>query len=132
LVAAILAGPGCTRTEPVMAPPPPHGGTLAGLPDGQGKLEIVRQEVPGAPDQARLILYFLDAHDKPLSPAPTAATLALKVPRGKSISFKPAGDADPSKAGSLESPPFATGGDISGELSATIGGKPVKVSIAVR
>lgn|GEM_PF-6664529 len=130
LIAATFAG--CSGAEPVLAPPTPHGGTLATLPEGQGELEIVRSEVSGKPAEVRLMLYFLDADNKPITPAPTAATLKLKAPRGKAVNFKPTEDADPSKAGALESASFAAGGDISGELSLTINGKPVKVSMSVR
>jgi hypothetical protein len=130
VIAATLAG--CGRAEPVIGPTAPHGGTLAGLPDGLGKLEIVRQDVSGKPDQARLLLYFLDPDGKPMTPAPTVATLKPKEPRGKAIGFKPTSVADPSKAGGLESTLFVTGGDISGELSSTIGGKLISVTITVR
>jgi hypothetical protein len=130
VVAATLSG--CGRAEPAVGPSAPHGGTLAGLPDGLGRVEIVRQDVSGKPDQARLVLYFLDPDGKPISPAPTAATLKTRESRGKPIDFKPTSDADPSKAGSLESAPFEAGGDISGELTSTIGGKPVSVMISVR
>jgi hypothetical protein len=130
VLAATLAG--CGQAEPVVGPKAPHGGTLAGLPEGLGRLEIVRQDVSGQPNQARLTLFFLDPDGKPISPAPTVATLKLREPRGKTIDFKPTGEADPSKAGGLEGPPFETSGDISGELSSTIGGKPVSVTITVR
>lgn len=129
LVAAALVGCG---SGPVVGPTPPHGGTLAGLPDGLGTVEIVRQDAPGKADESRLLLYFLDPDGKPTTPAPTAATLRPRGPRGKAIDFKPAGDADASKAGALESPPMQAGGDVSGELSSTIDGKPVRVTINIR
>jgi hypothetical protein len=130
VVAATLAS--CGPAEPVIGPTAPHGGTLAGLPDDLGKLEIVRQDVWGKPDQVRLILYFLDPDGKPMTPAPTSAALKPKEPRGQTVGFKPTTDADPSKAGALASTPFATSGDISGELSSIIGGKPISVTITVR
>jgi hypothetical protein len=130
VIIATLAG--CGRTEPVIGPTAPHGGTFAGLPEGLGRVEIVRQEVSGRPDQARLVLYFLDPEGKPITPAPTGASLKTREGRGNAVVFKPSGDADPTKAGGLESPPFGAGGDISGELTSTIGGKPVSVTINVR
>ncbi len=129
VVAAGLVGCG---PEPVVVPTAPHGGTLAGLPEGLGRVEVVRQEASGKPDQSRLILYFLGPDGKPIAPAPTAAQLKPKERRAKAIDFKPAGDADPAKAGALESPPLEAVGDIAGELSSTIGGKPVRVTISIR
>ena len=129
MLAAGLAGCGAER---VVVPAAPHGGTLVGLPDGLGRVEIVRHGAPDKPDQARLLLYFFGPDDKPITPAPTSATLKPKERQGKAIAFKPAADTDPSNAGALESPPLDTGGDIAGELSSTIGGKPVRVPINIR
>ena len=129
MLAAGLAGCGAER---VVVPAAPHGGTLVGLPDGLGRVEIVRHGAPDKPDQARLLLYFFGPDDKPITPAPTSATLEPKGRKGKAIAFKPAADTDPSNAGALESPLLDTGGDIAGELSSTIGGKPVSVPINIR
>ena len=134
LLACLIAGAlaGCSRPEPVLAPKAPHGGTVTGLPEGLGSLEIVRVDVPGKSDQAQLVLYFLGPDDKPITPAPTAASLKPKERGASPVSFKPAGDADPSRAGALESPPFKADGDISGELSSTIGGKQITTTINIR
>ena len=129
MLAAGLAGCGAER---VVVPAAPHGGTLVGLPDGLGRVEIVRHGAPDKPDQARLLLYFFGPDDKPITPAPTSATLKPKERQSKAIAFKPAADTDPSNAGALESPLLDTSGDIAGELSSTIGGKPVRVSINIR
>ena len=129
MLAAGLSGCGAER---VVVPAAPHGGTLVGLPDGLGRVEIVRHGAPDKPDQARLLLYFLGPDDKPITPAPTSATLEPKERQAKAITFKPAAGTDPSNAGALESPLLDTGGDIAGELSSTIGGKPVRVPINIR
>ena len=63
---------------------------------------------------------------------PMLATNWTTSADGKAITFKPAADADPSNAGALESPQIDTSGDIAGELSSTIGGKPVRVPINIR
>ena len=126
-LAAALVGCG---PEPAIGPTAPHGGTLAGLPDGLGRVEVVRREAEGKPDQARLLLYFLDPEGKPIAPAPASATLKPKERRSKPIDFKPATGTE--EAGALESPPIDAVGDVAGELSSTIAGKPVKVSINVR
>jgi hypothetical protein len=113
VLAAALAGCGAER---VVVPAAPHGGTFVGLPDGLGRVEIVRRGATDKPDHARLLLYFFGPDDKPITPAPTSATLEPKERKGKAVAFKPAADTGPSNAGALESPQFDTGGDIAGEL----------------
>ena len=123
LVAAALAG--CGGSPPPLTPPSPHGGMMLDLPDGRGVVEVVRQEAPDQPGRSRLLVYFLDAGLKPMTPSPASATLKPKQPRGVTIELKPAADG-------LESPPFEAPGGIEGELTATVGGKPTAVTIGIR
>jgi len=130
LLATTLAG--CGPPRPILPPPPPHGGEAFALPEGKGFIEVVRRTVADKADLSRLSLYSLDAEMKPMTPSPTAATLKGRGRGGKSIDFKPSTDTDPSKAGGLESPDIPDQGAIDGELSMTIDGKPVTLSISVR
>ncbi len=130
---AVVALVGCGQSEPVLPQSKaPHGGTVVALPDGLGNAEFVREEVPGTPPQTKLFIYFIDSDGKPIAAAPTDATLKLKERRTTPVSFKPTSGADPATAGALASAPFAINGDIAGELTATVGGKPVTVSVNVR
>jgi hypothetical protein len=129
-IAAVLVG--CGNRERLVVPSAPHGGTLAGLPDGLGTLEIVRQDLPGATSQTQLVLYFLGPDGRPLTPAPRSATLKPRERGARPIDFRASDAADPSKAAALQSPPLGGRGDVTGELSATLGGKPVNLSISVR
>ncbi len=130
-LALALALTGCTRQQPAPTPQAPHGGSLHKLSDGRNSVEVV-QDGSGKPEGSKLLLYFCDAQFKPISPAPTSAKL---LPRGRGASaleFKPTGDADPAKAGELACPPIAAAVDPSGELTATVDGKPVTAIITVR
>jgi hypothetical protein len=130
LLAASLAG--CGRSQPSLSPTAPHGGTLVKLPDAQASAEVVRQDAPDRPGQTRLLVYYYDAGLKPMTPAPTAATLKPKGRGAPPVEFKPTGDSDPARAGELASPSFQADGDVAGELSTTIGGKPVTITINIR
>ncbi len=124
---------GCGRLEPTITrPQAPHGGTIVGLPNGLGNVEVVREAVDGKPDESKLFLYFIDAGGKPIVQAPTAANLKPKERRVAAVSFKPAAGTDSSKMGALESSSVRAGGDISGELSTVIAGKPVAVIVNIR
>ena len=123
---------GCGQATVKLPPPPPHGGTAYSLPDGKGFIEVLRQEVPDQPSQAKLVVYFLDADCRPLSSTPGAVAFE---PRGKTsmkVAFTPAGASDAANAGALTSAPFPDSGDIGGTLSATIDGKAISVAVSVR
>jgi hypothetical protein len=130
LVATILGG--CAANQTPISPRTPHGGMLLALPDSPNSIEIVRQEVVGKPDSSRLILFYLDADQKPLTPAPTAATLKLRGRGARSIDFKPSSETDPSRAGGLESAEIPERGGIDGELSTNVNGKSVALAVSVR
>jgi len=130
---AVAALVGCGRSEPVLPQPKaPHGGTVVTLPGGLGNAEFVREDVPGTPLQTKLFIYFINSDGKPIAAAPTTATLKLKERRTTPVSFKLSPAADPATVGALASAPFTINGDIAGELTATVGGKPVTVSVNVR
>ena len=123
LIAATFAG--CS-TEPTLAiPKAPHGGTLRPLPGRPGSVEVVRADQDDKSGRTVLTAYYYDAEMKPMAPIPDSATWKSKDRRAGTIALKSTGDA-------LVSAPFAASGGIDGELSATIGGKPVSVSISVR
>jgi hypothetical protein len=130
LVAASLSG--CGHPQAPLTPSAPHGGILVKLADGRSVAEVVRRDAPDKPGRTQLFVYYYDADLKPMTPAPTAATLKPKGRGARSVELKPTGDPDPSKAGELASDPFEATGDVSGELSATIGGKPVAAVINLR
>ena len=129
-IASILAG--CSQPQAPLSPRAPHGGMLFSLPDATGSVEVARQAVADKPGVTRLYLYCLDADMKPMTPSPTAAALKSRGRGARSFDFKPSSDSDPSKAGALESPDLPDQGDIDGELSVTINGKPVTLSIGIR
>jgi hypothetical protein len=128
--ASILAG--CSQPQAPLSPRTPHGGMVFTLPDAPGSVELARQAVAEKPGITRLYLYGLDADMKPMTPMPTAVSLKSRGRGGKSFDFKPSSDPDPSKAGSLESPDLPDQGNVDGELSVTINGKPVTLSISIR
>ena len=124
LIAATLAG--CSSSEPSLPiVKAPHGGTLRTLPGGSGNVEVVRDDPTDKPGQTVITAYYYDAEMKPMSPTPGSASLRSRDRKVGTVALKPAGDA-------LASDPFAANGGIDGELSATIGGKPVAVAISLR
>jgi len=130
LPVASLAG--CSTGPPEIMPKAPHGGAIVALPGNPNSIEVLRQESPDHPGKARLLVYGLDADLKPLTPAPTSATLKPRGRRVKSLELRPTNDSDPSRAGELATEPFEDPGEVSGELTITIGGKPASVEIGVR
>jgi len=141
IVAVAAAIAGCSSEPPPVALPPgsaipegmgPNNGTLFPLPDSKGYVEVV----PDAGDGGRgkrsglaLKAFFL-APDKtnPLSPAPTAASIALKTAKGSTtVPLKAAGD-----AGEFSGESTTAVERIVGDLSATISGSEVKVPISIR
>ncbi len=124
LTAATLIG--CSSSEPnLIAPKAPHGGTLRKLPDGLGSVEVVRDDPADKSGQSVLTAYYYDVEMRPMSPTPSSASLRSKERRNGTIALKPTGDA-------LASAPFTVEGGIDGELSTTVGGKPVGVTISLR
>jgi hypothetical protein len=130
LGAAVLAG--CGQQSLSLPPPPPHGGTAFSLPEGKGFVEVLRQDVPDQPSQAKLLVYFLDPDCRPLSSTPGAVAFQPRGKKGTKVAFSPAGESDAAKAGALASAPFPDAGDVGGILSATIDGKPISVTVSVR
>ncbi len=128
LLALTLTLAGCGESQPTLGPRPPHGGSLFKLSGQPGSVEVVLQDAEGAPGRSRLLLYYLDAEMKPATPAPAAATLTPKGRDAGPVEFKPV---DGAEAGELASLPFPTGGEVVGELTATLNGKPVKAVINV-
>ena len=124
---------GCGRSEPtIVTPPAPHGGTIVGLPDNLGNVEVVRAEGASAPGQAKLFLYFLDSGGKAMAPAPTSATLKPKGRGAAAVNFKPATGGEPTQVGALESGSFAVDGDVVGELTTRVANKAITVTLNVR
>jgi hypothetical protein len=130
LLAATVVG--CGPPKPNLPPPLPHGGLAFPLPEAKGFVEALRQDAPDQPGRTQLVIYFLDAECKPLASEPAAATFKPKGRGASPVVLKPLGNADPSKSGGLASAPFADPGEIVGELSVTIEGKPVSVPINIR
>ena len=131
LLAASLAG--CNSSQPILVPKSPHGGVLFVLPDGSGRVEVVREDDPAKPDKVQIVVYFLDEKFQPLEPTPTAVSFKPKAPRNApKVELKPTGDADPAKASGLASPPLDNIGSVAGELSATVASKPYTIPINVR
>jgi hypothetical protein len=130
LIASTLAG--CSRPPTSLSPRTPHGGMIFALTDAPGSVEVVRQTAADKPGVTRLYLYWLDAEMKPMTPAPTLATLKTRGRGTRSFDFKPSSESDPSKAGALVSPDLPDQGDIDGELSVTMNGKSVALSISIR
>jgi hypothetical protein len=126
----ILAG--CNGAKPSLPPAPPHGGTAFPLPEGVGFIEALRQDAQDRPGRTQLVIYFLDAQHKPITPSPVDASFKPRTRGGSPVALKPTGDADASRTGGLASDPFDDPGEIVGEISATLDGKPVTVAISVR
>jgi len=115
---------GCAGDGSHKVPPPAHGGTLVELPDRKGHVEVVKRDAPGQAKASQVVLYFLNSSSTPMDPPPTAATLKLRG--GKPIDFKSA------EGGSMEAGPIPNLGDLEGELTATIDGKPITVPLGRR
>ncbi len=126
LSTAVLASAivGCGGGGPAPGQLPPHGGTLVPLSGAGGFAEVVR-------DGPRVVVYFLDPDWKPLSAAPSDVRLRLQGAGKKMVDLKPVDDPDPAKSGGLAGAVPDTG-DVSGELSAKVGGKAVTAPINAR
>jgi hypothetical protein len=120
LLAAAIAG--CGPGGPAPGALPPHGGALVPLTGAEGFAEVVR-------DGPRLVVYFLDAGRKPLSPAPSDVRLTLQGAGKKAVVLRPV--ADPEKSGGLAADVPDAGG-LSGELSAKVAGKTINAPINAR
>lgn len=127
-----LAGVGCGGPVPTPAASAPrtgpHGGVIAPLPADSGFVEILVEPADG--ELARLAAYFLgpDA-SAPLSPAPAAATIRLKLPNGSEpeIALRP----DVAQPGRLASAPGPYLVDqLYGSLTADVGGSPATIPFA--
>ena len=130
ILAASLTG--CGGVNPAKpGPPTPHGGVVVPLPEDKGLVEVVKQPAPGKAGRTVIVVYFLDNDRNPMTAAPTTATFKGPSPADKPVSFKPiTGDA--AKAGGLASDPINDRGDMEGDLTATVGGSPVTVSLTLR
>ena len=134
----LLWVPGCGTASPPAGPnvAATHGGNLLTLPGGKGFVEFA-VEGPAAAKAARnpksqVVAYFLKA-DGSGSLETTPSDVSFTPEGGSSIALKPGRDA--SKTGRYESDPgqsLAPGREVSGELSASIGGETVKVPVVAR
>jgi hypothetical protein len=122
LLAAVLAG--CGSGGPAPGQLPPHGGTLLSLTGADGFVEVVR-------DGSRVVVYFLGPDRKPIATAPTDVRLTLQGKGEKPLDLKPMADPDPAKSGGLAAA-APDDGDISGTLTAKVGGKVASAAINVR
>ncbi len=137
--ALLLALAGCGGEA---APPPgysseavgPHGGILVPLPGDKGFGEVVSKPLPKPRPKADAVLavYFL-APDKAaaLTPAPSDASLKMKMPDGDSldVALKPQPDAkDPVGASLFTSEPGLYAMDqMFGDLTVTVDGAPATI-----
>ena len=111
-----------------------HGGALTPLSGGAGYVEIVTEAESKVTKAARgrIIVYFVNADGSaPPSPAPTDVTYTDES--RKPYKLEPKTDAA-FKGAKFESEPgpFNPGKGLSGELSASMGGSPVKLSLSTR
>jgi hypothetical protein len=123
---------GCDQSRSVLPPPPPHGGTAFALPQGNGFVEVLKQDAPEQPGQTRLVIYFMDTERKPLRSAPAGVSFHPRGKKAPRISLTPTSDSEPSTASGLASALFADPGELIGSLSAKIDGEPLSIAISVR
>ncbi|APW64153.1 hypothetical protein [Paludisphaera borealis] len=107
--------------------PPPHGGSLIHLPDGEGFVEVVKKEAGGAKASVdkEASFYFLKDMTTPLSPAPAAGTITIGK---KKVELKADGEALVTPSG----PPIFPSGGLDGVLTVEIGGKSRNIPLDVR
>lgn len=103
----------------------PHGGTLFPLPDGQGRVEIVKKEGT-APITAEVSIYFYKQDSTPFNPAPTTGTLVLDDKR--KVTLQADGDAMVTPAG----PVLFGDRDVEGRLLIELEGRLVRIPIGMR
>lgn len=137
-----LAGCGGSEAPKETIPvAPPHGGQLVKLPNDLGLVEVVLRPSGATPGQAsriratepgtQITAYFLGPDGSgPIDPSPFDVRLTIETGRGTQvIDLKPAAGS-PDVAFVSESIPF--GHDLSGELSARIGGQLATATLVVR
>jgi len=129
LVVGMLSGCGGGPPSTSNAgPPPPHSGNLKTMPGGKGYVEIVKKDAPSstAPMTGEVSFYFLKEDGAtPYSPAPSTGTLTVGK---KKVTLQPAGDGLATPNG----PPLFAKGDVDGNLSVELDGKPVTIPLGVR
>ena len=115
-----------------------HSGTILPMPDGRGFVEILirsqsdNTKPTGKGASGRVIAYFLNKDGSgPSDPAPTDVTYSPAD--GKPYKMTPIAESAPKSAGfQTEVGPFSPGRELSGELSASLGGEAVKLPIVTR
>lgn len=127
---------GCQQSALVSssAEGPPHGGYLITLPDGKGYAELVNKAA-SQPAGARrpsstITVYFLQSDLKtPMSPAPTNVSLGIEGSAGtQNVALSHADEATfSSKPGQ-----YGGGQELSGTLSATVGGTSITTPFMIR
>ena len=124
LATSLLCLAGCGGGPPntsYAGTPPPHGGILSPLNNGEGSVEIVAGKGSG-PEAS---FYLLKPDGSPFDPAPTSGTLLV----GKTkIVLKVEGAGLSTPPGTAPFP----GGDIGGDLAVEVGGKTMTIPLGVR
>jgi hypothetical protein len=138
LLLPVLWVPGCGSSTPTAGPniAAAHGGNVLALPGGKGYVEFLVEAVGGAAksknQKSQAVAYFLKVDGSgPLDPAPSDVTFTPEG--GSAVTLKP--DGSGSKAGRFASEPGLTllaGREVAGELSASVGGEVVKVTVLAR
>jgi hypothetical protein len=125
-IALLLAGlAGCEQAVPP-GTKTPHDGTLVVLPDNQGFVEVLKRTDPSKEGQTQVVFFFLDESRKPMKPAPDTANLKLQTAGARPIELAPGDES------SMVGPASPDAGEVSGTLSATVGGKSITVPIRAR
>jgi hypothetical protein len=100
---------------------------LLALPGGKGQVEVVRKEGASgsAPVTAEVSFYFFKDAGTPYTPAPSAGTLTVGK---KTVALKPEGDALVTPI----APPLFPKGQLDGDLTIELDGKPTTIPLGVR
>ncbi len=142
---------GCGQDAPSPAVPVgtttgPHGGIAVPLPDGAGYAEILLEKEGPSKGKSRaaakgvkprFVVFFLNPdRNGPASPAPGEAQLKVNLPTGSTASVvltaSPKTDDPSGSARFLSEPGDYDYDELSGELSATLGGQASSVTFALR
>jgi hypothetical protein len=127
---------GCGSSTPTTGPnvAAVHGGNLLTLPGGKGYVEFLVEPGEGTAKtkKSKAVAYFLKVDSSgPLDPAPSDVTFTPEG--GSSVTLK--SDGGVLKSGRYASDAglaLAAGRDVTGELSANVGGDVVRVAILAR
>jgi hypothetical protein len=118
----------------------PHGGSAIPLGDIQGYAEVVLDRtgaIPGKAGGVRINVYFLTQDlTKSLSPVPTDVTVKAVPPDGESVTLtlkhEPVQGKEIDKDRFVSPPGNFDYDELRGEVTATVGGKPVTHPFAFR